>query len=45
VRTHFKLKDFEVLPARWNATWEISVEIEGESKPAIVAEWLNAGFI
>lgn len=45
VRTHFKLKDFEVLPARWNATWEISVEIEGEGKPAIVAEWLNAGFI
>jgi acyl dehydratase len=45
VRANFRLKDFEVLPARWNATWEVSVEIEGEGKPALVAEWLNAGFL
>lgn len=46
VRGHFVLKDFEVQPGkRWNATWEVSVEIEGADKPAIVAEWLNAGFL
>ena len=46
VRGHFKLKSFEVDPGkRWTATWDVSVEIEGEGKPAIVAEWLNAGFL
>jgi acyl dehydratase len=46
VRGHFVLKDFEVHPGkRWNATWDVSVEIEGAGKPAIVAEWLNAGFL
>jgi len=46
VRGHFRLKDFEVRPGkRWTATWDVSVEIEGSDKPAIVAEWLNAGFL
>ena len=46
VRGHFKLKSFEVDPGkRWTAAWDVSVEIEGEGKPAIVAEWLNAGFL
>jgi acyl dehydratase len=46
VRGHFRLKDFEVQPGkRWTATWDVSVEIEGSDKPAIVAEWLNAGFL
>lgn len=45
VRGRFKLKAFESKAGdRWNATWDVAVEIEGESKPAIVAEWLNAGF-
>ena len=46
VRSHFKLKAFDLQPGtRWTATWEVSVEIEGADKPAIVAEWLNAGFL
>ena len=46
VRGHFRLKDFEVQPGkRWTATWEVIIEIEGADKPAIVAEWLNAGFL
>lgn len=46
VRGHFRLKDFEVQPGkRWTATWDVTVEIEGSDKPAIVAEWLNAGFL
>ena len=46
VRGHFRLKSFDVDPGkRWNATWDVNVEIEGSDKPAIVAEWLNAGFL
>jgi acyl dehydratase len=46
VRGHFRLKDFEVQPGkRWTATWDVTVEIEGSDKPAIVAEWMNAGFL
>jgi len=46
VRGRFRLKDFEVQPAkRWTATWDVTVEIEGSDKPAIVAEWLTAGFL
>lgn len=43
VRGHFSLKSFEVQPTRWNAAYEVSIEIEGSSKPALVGEWLNAG--
>ena len=46
VRGRFRLKDFEVQPGkRWTATWDVTVEIEGGGKPAIVAEWLSAGFL
>ena len=46
VRGHFRLKGFDVQPGqRWTATWDVSVEIDGAGKPAIVAEWLNAGFL
>lgn len=45
VRGNFVLKSFELLPERWTLTYEVSVEIEGASKPALVAEWLNAGLI
>lgn len=45
VRGRFRLKDFETRPGeRWQATWDVSVEVEGGTKPAIAAEWLNAGF-
>jgi acyl dehydratase len=45
VRGHFVLKAFDLQPTRWQTTYEVTVEIEGGSKPALVAEWLGAGFI
>ena len=45
VRGRFVLKSFEVHPTRWQATYEVSVEIEGASKPALVADWVNAGLL
>ena len=45
VRGRFSLKHFEVRPGeRWQAPWDVAIEIEDMDKPAIVAEWLNAGF-
>jgi len=46
VRGHFRLKDFDLQPGtRWTATWDVSIEIEGSDKPAIIAEWLTIGFL
>ncbi len=45
VRGRFVLKSFEVHPTRWQSTYEVSVEIEGASKPALVADWVNAGLL
>jgi acyl dehydratase len=44
VRAHFMLKSFEVQPKRWQAIYQVEVEIEGQPKPAIVADWVAAGF-
>ena len=42
VRGHFTLIDMvERQPNRYQLTSEVSVEIEGEAKPALVAEWLT----
>lgn len=41
IRGRFFLKRFEMKsPTRALFTYEVTVEIEGENKPAIVAEWL-----
>ena len=46
VRGHFTLKSAEEkAPGQWQFAYEISVEIEGEEKPAIVAEWLTRQFV
>ena len=46
VRGRFALAGFQVEAGkRWTATWNVTVEIEGAAKPAIVAEWLTAGFL
>ncbi len=46
IRGRFVLKSFDMQPAgRWQAVYDVTVEIEGTSKPAIVAEWLAAGFL
>lgn len=42
LRGHFTLLDLvEKQPHRYQLTSEVSVEIEGEEKPALVAEWLT----
>lgn len=45
VRGHFTLKDFaERSPGQWLSTLEVSVEIEGETRPALAAELLGLSF-
>ena len=42
VRAHFVLKDVEALDdTQRQIVYEVSVEIEGRPKPALVAEWLT----
>lgn len=46
VRARFRLDKFEQpAPDRWQSTFGVSVEIEGSAKPALVAEWVTAGFL
>ena len=46
VRGHFTLKSVEEkAPGQWQFAYAVSVEIEGEEKPAIVAEWLTRQFV
>ncbi len=46
VRGHFKLIDLdEKRPGQWQQTLEFSVEIEGEEKPALMAEWISQFFV
>ncbi len=46
VRGHFKLLSLdEKRPGQWQQTIELSVEIEGEDKPALVAEWITQFFV
>ena len=41
IRGHFKLLRMEEKrPGQWQATLEVTVEIEGEDKPAAIAEWV-----
>ncbi|MEP7349635.1 MAG: MaoC family dehydratase [Sphingorhabdus sp.] len=46
VRGHFKLLELvEKRPGQWQQTLEFSVEIEGEDKPALTAEWISQFFV
>lgn len=46
VRGHFKLLELvEKRPGQWQQTMEITVEIEGEDKPALMAEWITQYFV
>ena len=45
VRGHFKLIEMtEKRPGQWQQTVEATVEIEGEDKPALTAEWIFMHF-
>jgi acyl dehydratase len=46
IRAHFTLLDYsEVKPGRWQQTTEVTVEIAGEDKPALIAEWIGQTFV
>jgi len=46
VRGHFKLLELdEKRPGQWQQVLEYSVEIEGEDKPAVIAEWISQFFM
>lgn len=46
VRGHFTLLDMEEKrPGQWQQTLELSVEIEGEEKPALICEWVLQFFV
>jgi len=46
VRGHFKLLELvEKRPGQWQETMETTIEIEGEDKPALIAEWMSQFFI
>jgi acyl dehydratase len=40
IRARFKLREFQPLEAGAQLLWEVSIEREGQAKPALVAEWL-----
>ncbi len=45
IRGHFKLVELvEKKPGQWQETVEVTVEIEGEEKPALLAEWIFQHF-
>lgn len=42
LRGHFVLKEFELRsPTQFRANYAVTVEIEGQQKPALVADWLS----
>jgi acyl dehydratase len=46
VRAHFKLLELaEKRPGQWQQTIEYTLEIEGEEKPACIAEWITQFFV
>ena len=46
IRGHWKLIDLtEKRPGQWQQTHEITIEIEGEDKPALITEWIMQFFV
>ena len=46
IRGHWKLLELvEKRPGQWQQTHEITIEIEGEDKPALIAEWISQIFV
>ena len=45
IRGHWKLIELEEKrPGQWQQTHEITIEIEGEDKPALIATWIGQVF-
>ena len=46
VRSHTKLLELvEKRPGQWQQTNEVTIEIEGEDKPALITEWISQFFV
>jgi acyl dehydratase len=46
IRGHWKLLEMiEKRPGQWQQTAEITIEIEGEDKPALICEWVTQFFV
>jgi acyl dehydratase len=46
IRGHWKLLELEEKrPGQWQQTHEISIEIVGEDKPALITEWIMQFFV
>jgi len=46
VRSHTKLIELvEKRPGQWQQTNEVTIEIEGEDKPALICEWITMLFV
>lgn len=46
VRSHTKLLELvEKRPGQWQQTNEVTIEIEGEDKPALICEWITMFFV
>ena len=46
IRGHWKPIELEEKrPGQWQQTHEITIEIEGEDKPALIAEWISQFFV
>lgn len=46
IRGHWKLIEMiEKRPGQWQQTCEITLEIEGEEKPALICEWITQYFV
>jgi acyl dehydratase len=46
VRARFKLSSMEEKrPGQWQQSQEVTIEIEGEDKPALICEWISQFFV
>jgi acyl dehydratase len=41
IRGRFSIADVVEKPGRYDVVWDVTVEIDGHEKPAIVAKWIN----
>ncbi len=44
VRGHFKLTAAREIEGGYELIWNVTVEVEGKEKPAVVAEWIGRGY-
>lgn len=45
IRLHSKLSALEEVEGGVQCTWDLSIEIEGQPKPALVAQWLSRMYV